>query len=255
MKKLVFALALLCCLPALAQDCAVVLMHGKWGGPKSPYLKGIAEKMGAVCQVELREMPWSRNRAYDETYEAALEKLAASVAQYRQKGVRRVFLGGQSFGANAAMAYQAQIGNADGVIALAPGHSPSYMYETGLTRSAISLAQELIAQGRPESVVQFTDLNQGEKKTFSIRADVFNSYFRPDGLGNMALSAARFKNPTPFLWVIGTLDPLYPSGAAYAFDKVPAHPASKYLVVSANHATTPEVAADQVVAWLSALMK
>ena len=27
-----------------AQDCIVIVMHGKWGGPKSPYLKVLADK-------------------------------------------------------------------------------------------------------------------------------------------------------------------------------------------------------------------
>jgi hypothetical protein len=55
-----------------AQDCAVILMHGKWGGPKSPYLKVLADKIATTCKVELRDMPWSRIRNYDQTYETAL---------------------------------------------------------------------------------------------------------------------------------------------------------------------------------------
>lgn len=236
--------------PGIAQDCVVVVMHGKWGGPKSPYLRVFAEKVQKVCHVELREMPWSRNRNYDETYEAALSKLSDTVRDYRMKGYKKVFLSGQSFGANASIAYQATFGDIDGVIALAPGHSPYEMYQMGMNRSLIEAAQKHTAEGRPETLLEFTDLNQGERKTFSIRADVFYSYFRPDGLGNMALSVSRFKKSVPFLWVIGTRDPLYPGGPAYAYEKAPPNSMSKYLVVNANHATTPEVASDQVLAWI-----
>lgn len=237
-------------LPAMANDCVVVVMHGKWGGPKSPYLRVLAEKIQRVCDVELREMPWSRNRNYDETYETALEKLSESVRSYRGKGYTKIFLSGQSFGANASIAYQAVYGDIDGVIALAPGHSPNEMYQMGMNRSLIEAAEKHTAEGRPEALLTFTDLNQGERKTFSIRADVFYSYFRPDGLGNMALSASRFKKSIPFMWVIGTKDPLFPGGSAYAYERAPAHLLSKYVVVDANHATTPEVASDHVLDWV-----
>jgi hypothetical protein len=53
------------------------------------------------------------------------------------------------------------------------------------------------------------------------------------------------------MWVIGTMDPLYPGGSAYAYDKAPSNPLSKYVVVPANHATTPEVASDQVLDWIT----
>lgn len=242
-------------LPVIAQDCVVVVMHGKWGGPKSPYLRVLAEKIQRVCDVELREMPWSRNRNYDETYETALAKLSESVREYRGKGYKKIFLSGQSFGANASIAYQATFGDIDGVIALAPGHSPHEMYQMGMNRSLIEAAKKSIADGRPEALLEFTDLNQGERKTFSIRADVFYSYFRPDGLGNMALSASRFKKSVPFMWVIGTKDPLYPGGSAYAYEKAPPNQMSKYAVVDANHATTPEVASDQVLEWIVQVKK
>jgi len=253
-----FALALiLFCSTSLVQaatkDCVFVLMHGKWGGPQSPYLKELAKQVSTVCEVELREMPWSRNRNYDETYESALNQLAGSVKGYRIKGYRLVFIGGQSFGANAAMAYQAYIGDADSIIALAPGHSPSLMYERGMTGSDLERAQKAIADGKPDTLISFTDLNQGRQRDFKIRADVFWSYFNPNGLGNMTLTAEQFKKSTPFMWVIGRLDPLYSSGPAYAFDRVPPNPNNTYVVVSADHATTPEEAAPQVLSWVKKL--
>ena len=255
MKILIGALLLAFIPPAFAHDCVVILMHGKWGGPKSPYLRVLAEKIQRVCHVELREMPWSRNRNYDETYEGTLQSLSESVTRYRSKGYKTVFIGGQSFGANAAIAYQAAVGGVDGLIALAPGHSPYEMYQMGLNRSLIDLAKKHVTDGNAGELVEFTDLNQGQRKNFSVRADVFFSYFNPDGLGNMALSASRFKHSVPFLWVIGTQDWLIKEGSAYAFDKAPQNPQSRYIVVNANHATTPEVGADQVVDWIALVSK
>ena len=61
---------LLACTPAMAEplSCGVVLMHGKWGMPQSPYLKPVVQKLESVCQVKLLEMPWSRFRLYDKPY-------------------------------------------------------------------------------------------------------------------------------------------------------------------------------------------
>jgi hypothetical protein len=69
----------------------------------------------------------------------------------------------------------------------------------------------------------------------------------------MVLTSAQFKKPVPVLWVVGTLDPLYPLGSGYGFDKTPHHEASKYLVVEADHANTPDVSIDQVKEWLKGL--
>jgi len=246
-------LMLLTVWPAQAADCVVILMHGKWGGPKSPHLKVLSEKIEPVCRVEMRNMPWSRLRNYDQTYQDALDDLALAVAQYRQTGSKTVILAGHSFGANAALAYQAAIGDADAVVALAPGHSPANMYQSGLSVRAVDEAKSQIAAGNPGAKVAMTDLNQGERKEFELRADILSSYFDPTGLGHMPGTVARFKRPTPFLWVIGTQDPLFRQGQAYAFDRAPNTPLNQYIVVEAGHAATPEVAAGQVVEWIEAV--
>ena len=55
------------------------------------------------------------------------------------------------------------------------------------------------------------------------------------------------------MWVIGTADPLFRGGEAYAWNKAPAHPQSQYLVVTADHAGTPDVAVAQVLEWIQKL--
>jgi hypothetical protein len=52
------------------------------------------------------------------------------------------------------------------------------------------------------------------------------------------------------MWVIGTHDPLYPSGEAFAYALALPHPQSSYVVVQADHKDTPEVATSQVLAWV-----
>jgi len=78
------------------------------------------------------------------------------------------------------------------------------------------------------------------------------SYFNPQGFGNMALSAQAFMKPVPVFWAIGTLDPLHGAGSENIYKKLPVHPDSRYLVVQANHATTPEVASDELLQWVQA---
>ncbi|MBP6718926.1 MAG: alpha/beta hydrolase, partial [Rhodoferax sp.] len=84
-------------------------------------------------------------------------------------------------------------------------------------------------------------------------AGVLLSYFDPQGVGEMSATAPRFKKPVPFMWVIGTADPLFRGGEAYAWNNAPAHPQSQYLVVTADHAGTPDAAVAQVLEWIQKL--
>jgi pimeloyl-ACP methyl ester carboxylesterase len=240
-------------LPALAdtKSCAMVLMHGKWGHPNN--LAGFGRQMATVCDTLALEMPWSRRRNYDQPYPVALADIEAQVKALHSKGYTRVLLAGHSFGANAALAYMASVGDADGIVALAPGHTPERSYSRGMGKAAVDQARQLVAEGKGAEILSMDDVNQGKTQSIRMRADVLLSYFDPEGLGHMPLSAARFKKAVPVLWVVGTADPLYPAGSAFAFDRLPPHPASHYLVVEADHMGTPEVAAAQVLDWMKAL--
>ena len=234
-----------------AKPCAVILMHGKWGSPQ--FIGHFGRRLEPYCAVNAIEMPWSRRRNYDIPYPLALKEVGSQVQALRAKGYQRVVVMGQSFGANAAMAYMAQEGDADAVVALAPGHSPAYMYSNGIGKDAVDKARELVKAGQGSEKLAMDDLNQGKRQSIRMSADVLWSYFDPAGLGHMPGTAASFKKPVPFLWVIGTNDPLYAAGEDFAYRKAPDHPASKYLVVSAGHIDTPDVAAAQVLEWLRGL--
>jgi len=240
-------------LPAMAQgkECAVVLMHGKGGTAQRTGFFG--RKLEPYCTVKSIEMPWSKRRNYDDPYSVALNEIAAQVKEFRDQGYARVLVAGHSFGANAAMAYMAQVGDADGVIGLAPGHVPKYMYDNGIGTDAVDKARELVAAGKGDESVTMVDFNQRIKRSVSMKANVLLSYFDPAGLGHMPGTVAAFKKPVPLLWVVGTEDPLFRAGSAYAYDGAPAHPSSKFLVVHADHSATPDVAAAQVLAWIQAL--
>ena len=69
----------------------------------------------------------------------------------------------------------------------------------------------------------------------------------------MPRSAAAIPRPVPFLWVVGKQDGIYRYGEDYAFNRVPKHPSNKYLVVDAEHRDAPQIAARQIVEWITSL--
>lgn len=251
-QLLLASLALAAAPLAQAQDkaCAIVLMHGKWGNTQ--YLRFFGRRMQPYCEVRLIEMPWSKRRNYDASYPQALDEIAAQVQKLRAEGFQRVVLMGHSFGANAALAYMATQGDADAVVALAPGHSPAAMYARGIGRAAVDEARTLVAAGQGAQTLTMDDLNQGRRQNIRMRADVLLSYFDPQGLGDMPSTAAAFKKPVPLLWVVGTGDPLYPMGQGYGFDRAPAHAHSQYLVYQGGHEGF-EGTAEQVLEWVKAM--
>ena len=237
---------------AQAKECAVILMHGKWGTPQ--FISFYGRRLAPICEIETIEMPWSRNRNYDATYSAAIEEIAQQVGKFRQKGTRLVIVGGQSFGANAALAYASTKGDVDGIIALAPGHVPSMMFHKfNLNTDTLPLARQMIAAGQGGEKVSVRDFNQGETRTIRMSAEVFLSYFDPEGLGNMTLSARNYKRPIATLMVIGTRDPLFLTSRVNIFDKIPSHPKNEYRIVEAGHLDTPEAAVNLSLEWLKGL--
>jgi dienelactone hydrolase len=220
--------------------------------PQSPYLKPVVQKLEPHCQVKLLEMPWSRNRLYDLPYADGLAQVSQAVAEFRQAGVQWVGVGGQSFGANATLAYLAQGGDANAALPLAPGHVPESFYQLSDVRRSVDAAQQLVLAGQGDTLVEMTDINQGQRRTVKTTATSLWSYFNPVGWGNMKLSAQSVRHAVPVFWAIGTQDPLHAFGSADMYQKLPAHPDSRYLVVQANHATTPEVASDALLAWVKA---
>ena len=234
-----------------SKGCALVLMHGKWGDTRS--LASFAGRIDSTCKVKLLEMPWSGRRLYDQSYQTALIEVEAQVKAFRGQGYRSVLVGGQSFGGNAALAYMADIGDADGVMVLSPGHAPKVMYERGIGNTAVDRARELVAAGKGDERLEMVDLNQGTRRELKMTASVLLSYFDPMGLGHMPATASRFKKAVPVLWVIGTSDPLYPVGEGYAFANLPIHPKSKYWAIDSGHFNTPDAATAGAIEWLQSL--
>jgi dienelactone hydrolase len=253
-RVLIASVALLLALSQEAKsdesDIGIVLMHGKWAGPPAPPIQGLTTQLRAKgFKVITPVMPWGQKRMYNADYPTALSEIEASVEVLRKNGAKRIIVAGQSFGANASIAYAASGRKVDGVMAIAPGHAPD-LQNFG---ASVAKARQMMAEGKGEETVSFDDNNQGQNRIVTTTAKIYLSYFDPDGLGAMPRSAAAIPKPVPFLWVVGTHDLMYSKGKDYVFNKVPKHPQNTYLVVNADHSTTPVVAASQIVEWIMSL--
>lgn len=237
----------------------VVVLHGKSpGSAMDPSIDSVISKLQAAGAVTAKpDMPWSKTRYLDKPLAGAVAEIGDQVQALRAKGATRIALAGHSMGCPAAMAYAAQKGGVDALILLAPGHVPQRYYaskQTSIVRDSVDQAREMVAKGEGDKLnVPFADINQGNRRPVFTSANIYLSYFDPNGDGEMAVTAARVPANTAVLWVVGRDDSMINAGRAYVFDKLPANPKSQYLEVDASHLTTPAVAADAVLQWLGGL--
>lgn len=241
--------------PARAADLhgvGVVYLHGKgsWPGALDGGILASLKEEGAL--VATPEMPWSFHRKYAATYQQAMVEIDAAVAGLKSAGAARIVVIGHSLGANAAIGYAARHPDLAAVVALAPGHLPEADGLRRHTRDAIVHAKELIAAGQGDVPQQFPDMAQGLPFSATATPSVYLSMFDPDGPAVIPKNAAAM-GPVPFLWVVGTLDPIARFGRDYAFTAGAKNPKSRYIEVFAGHLTTPLVARTKVVEWLNSL--
>jgi len=232
----------------------VVLLHGKYGAPDRN-IGGLASTLrDAGYLVSTPEMPWSKRRAYNAGFLEALAEVDRAVQELRAKGAT-VVVGGHSLGGNAALAYAARYPGAAGVLCLAAAHTPDIGRQLEVSAASVVKARELVAAGKGDTRTYFTDLNMGKAFEMVISAADYLSYYDPEGPAVMPRSAALLKPPVPILWIAGARDPLSRPGPGYAFERAPAHPLSRYVVVDADHLDTPEAAKALVLDWLKELAR
>jgi pimeloyl-ACP methyl ester carboxylesterase len=233
----------------------LLMLHGKNpGGPRDPNIRSVAmrfEREGML--VELPDMPWSSRRYIDGHWDRAMEEMDRHVATLRSRGATRIVLMGHSIGCTAALAYAVRKPDVDAIVLLAPGHIPRGYYEfanLSPVRKSIDEARALVAAGKGDERAAFNDINQGRSLTVRMTARDYLSYFDPLSDAEMGVSAPRVSASIPVLTVIGSADPLFRLARLYVHDKLPSNTRSRYLEVTADHLSTPEVARDQVSAWI-----
>ncbi|MGH8669888.1 MAG: alpha/beta hydrolase [Burkholderiales bacterium] len=237
---------------AAGDDLGVVLLHGKAGSPTG-YIRELAAALqGTGYLVSTPTMPWAKDRIYDASFDQAMAEIDRQVDALRQKGAKLVVVGGQSLGANAALGYAASRERVGGIIVLAPAHNPELQAFARRLGADVRRARALVAAGKGKDKQAFSDLNQRQVLEVTATAEVYLTWFDPDGPAVMPRSAASIKTPTPLLFVVGSGDRSAPA-KDYIFDKAPAHAKSRFVTLSADHFTLPTAAIEEVVAWLAVL--
>jgi dienelactone hydrolase len=101
-----------------AQDMGVVVLHGMRGMPMQGFVSSL-EAAGFLASSP--ELPWSRRRNHDGTYDQGLVEVGQAIEEVKKRGAKRVVIVGYSMGSGAALDFVAAHGNLAGVIVMAPG--------------------------------------------------------------------------------------------------------------------------------------
>jgi pimeloyl-ACP methyl ester carboxylesterase len=238
--------------PARGDDLGVVLLHGKAGSP-SGYVRELASALQSKGHlVSTPAMPWAQNRIYDASFDEAMREIDREIDSLRRKGAKFVVVAGHSLGANAALGYASSRDRASGIIALAPAHTPELPGFMKRVAQDVSRARDLVASGKGKEKRRFSDVNQGQRLEVAATAEVYLSWFDPDGPAVMPKSAASFKVSTPLLLVVGSGDRTA-MGKDYIFDMAPPHTKSRFVTVPADHFAVPSAAIEEVATWLGSL--
>lgn len=229
----------------------VVFLHGKWA-PGTRNLEALAQTLQiAGYLVALPLMPWSASGNYNLSYDDAMALIDAQVAALKNAGATRIAVGGQSLGANAAIGYGARHPGLMAIVAISPGHVPELNRDPQV-RDSLTRAKAMLAAGHGNDSDSFMDINQGDKRMIRMTAAIYLSYWDPAGPAVIPNNAAKLS--APLLWMVGSGDPMAQRGQAYAFDKVPPNPLSRYMVVSGGaHFTVVTAAGPDVLAWLNSV--
>lgn len=239
-----------------ASRIGIVMIHGKAGTPGF-----MANAVGSALKkegflLEMPEMPWSQDRYIDKTFEEALLEIDQAIERLRKNGAKKIVIAGHSMGADAALAYAANREGIDGVILLAPGHTPDTPSHIRDYRADVAKAKAMLDAGKGNKLSTFNDWNRGIHYIREMKAVIYYSYFSPDGLGAMSIAAIRMQPDIPVLYVVGTRDPgQAEQGKNYAFDKLPEHKLTRWVTVHANHMETPAAALDEMIVWLHKLQQ
>ena len=242
------------------EKIGVVLMHGKQGGGlRDTSLDTLNRKLQDGSMLVIKpEMPWSFNRFIDGDWDLAMNEIKVHVEKAKQSGATKVVLIGHSLGSPAAMSYAARYADVSAIVLLAPGHVPYYFskcipyspIKMCAVKDGVEYARKEVEAGNADKKQALTDINQGRRSVVWMTPRDYLTYFEPTSDAEMAITAPKISATIPVMWVIGDGDYLIREGRKYVFDKLPVNNKSQYLEVSANHLTTPAVAADQIVNWL-----
>lgn len=237
---------------------ALIFMHGKNGAHITPAMKSFAERVQkAGFTVYLPRMPWSR--FWDGTVDDAVSAVDALVDLAAKNG-KKVFVGGQSQGANFTQVYRpsdpppAVIGkvmtNPGGLLDLT---SPGATAFWGAFMPSVERARALEKDGKGKDKTKFSGTNvQGEKSIeehYETTPEIFLSFHDVTRYPSNRNSLMATK--IPVFWSSGRKDPIQ-TGKRQSFNLIPTNPASVYMDIDGDHNSAMTNAIDPVIDWMNA---
>ena len=237
----------------------LIYMNGKQAPQNSPGSNDIAAKAAAAgIKVIVPSMPWGRGawESIAVTPDQVFDTIDGYVRQLKAEGVQRVVVGGQSLGANIALAYAvARPGAVAGVVMAAPGHSPQASYaRNAAVKDKVDQACRLAGAGQGAQPFSGPDENQGNSVLMSTTAAVYCGWLHPGGRASMPVNAAQVPASLPVLVVIGSKDPSFGYTEANIYRPAAKNPFSKYIAVEGGtHGNTDYAASQRIVDWIKGL--
>jgi len=256
MRLLGFVLALMLgCGAAWALDPAttgVVVLHGKWGNPSG--VRPIGDALEAAGYTVVRPaMPWAGYRSYDKSYDGAMEEVAQAVAGLRAKGLRQVVVAGHSLGGNGALHFATLDAGLAAIVLVAPAHLPEGAKTVEQVAASVATARAMVAAGNGGDSAAFLDVNSGDRTRMQrIPANIYLSYYAPEGPAAMSLSAPDLKVGR-IAWLAPADDPVSRIFATLVVPHLPATTRLDRIDIAGGHLDAPEAAASAIVQWLNAL--
>jgi pimeloyl-ACP methyl ester carboxylesterase len=245
--------------PAVAQGAVgVILMHGKQSSPNTAGLRDIASKAEAAgMKVVVPSMPWGSGgwEKINVTPDQVFSLIDGYANQLRAQGAQRIVVGGQSLGANMALAYAVARQNVAGVVMAAPGHSPGGSYRNNPSiKEAVDRATQLVQSGQASQSFSGPDDNQGNSIRMSTTAGVYASWLNPRGQASMPAQAPLLPANIPVMLIIGTKDPNFNFAENNIYKPAARNPYSRYLVIDGgDHRNTDQAASQRIVDWIKGL--
>ena len=255
-KHLLLLVFVITSAPLLAEGkLGVLLMHGKMGSASDSSPVGeLADYLrGKDIIVLAPDMPWSEDREFDKSYEDAMLEIDGLVNKLKAEGATKVVVGGHSIGANAAIGYGSRREGLVGILAIAPGHVPDIGGYQRRIDHDYRRAQAMVDAGKGKEEEDFKDRNQCSNSEIEMTAEIYLSWFDPEGPAVMPENMFGLKPNTPVMWIIGEDDRMNQRGPEYAFENAPEHPNNAYVVVEGGHKETPEYGRENIFNWLNAL--
>jgi len=231
----------------------IVFLHG--GTPLNPSWPGYGTLADALrkagYKVEMPEMCWSRTRVFDRAFDDCLKEVDDAIARLKAQGATAIIVGGHSFGGNAAVYYGATHAGLLGVVVLAAAFDAKTTAALPQIADSLAKARRLIAEGKGDETTDFwTPSRANAIQPARATPKNYLTFQGPDA--HTYIPDNTPKLTAPLLWVAGDRDPGQ-TGPAYAFDKAPPNPLSRYVRVSADHLTVLTAAIEPVLVWLKEL--